>query len=210
MAVCFCGAIVLDCLVPSLSRVPLVSLMLKFFCSRLISVRVRSVLTRVPRLSPRPIVLPAVLPTVPRASVFDWRARAAFPAAIVRPIRVVDPVSVERWLVADRSLVIETDCSFPPIKLPMLRLRSVRDVERLRVSGLVTRVSGLVEPRATAERRPEGRAGERPLSRFELTAGCCACLEAEESRVPIILPIRERRLVLDSFVTFERDDRLLE
>lgn len=77
------------------------------------------------------MVPPAVFPTVPRASVFDWRPRAVLPAPIVRPIRVVDPDCVERRFVADRSLVIGIDCSFPPIKLPILRLRWVRDVERL-------------------------------------------------------------------------------
>jgi hypothetical protein len=190
-----CGTDVLDCLEPSLSRAPLVSLTLKSLLAPLISVRVRSVLrkeslglTRVSRLSPRPIVLPAVLPTLP--------------APIVRPIRVVDPVCAERGFVADRSLVIETDCSFPPIKLPMPKLRSVRSVERLlfvlgSAAVVVFReVEGLVPPKASLT--------------GELTAGCFACRQAEEFRVPIILPIRERRLAVESFSTFERDDRPLE
>jgi hypothetical protein len=193
-----CGTDVLDCLEPSLSRVPLVSLMLKSLCSWLVSVGVRFVLIRVSLLSPRPIVLPAVLPTVPRASVFDWRTPAALPALIVLPIRVVDPVSIERGLVADCSLVIGTDCSFPPIKLPMLRLRSVRSVERLlfdlgSAAELVfTKVEGLFPPKVSLT--------------GELTAGCFACLGAEEFCVPNILPILERRLAVESFSTFERDD----
>jgi hypothetical protein len=46
----------------------------------------------------------------------------------------------------------------------------------------------------------------------ELTAGCFATVGAEELRVPIVLPIRERELVVGSFFTFGMDGvlRLLE
>jgi hypothetical protein len=44
----------------------------------------------------------------------------------------------------------------------------------------------------------------------EPTAGCLASVGAKELRVPIVSPIRERRLVVSSFFAFERDGVLRE
>jgi hypothetical protein len=143
---------------------------------------------RVSRLSALPIVLSAVLPTVPRVAVFGSRTLDMLSVPIVRPIREVDLSSGERRLVADCFSVVETEGSFLPMKLPIPRLRSVRSDERLLFTfGVVERL-------------------------LELTAGCFALLGADELRVPIVLPIRERWLVVDSFFVFERDGvlRLLE
>jgi hypothetical protein len=202
MAVRCCRSDVLDVLEPSLNPATRVSPVLESLCSRLMSVRVLSVLVRVSRVPARPTLVPALLPTKPRVAVFGSRTPAILSVdlpvvlsePIVRPIRDGRSSCRDRRLVADRSLVTETDCSFPPIKLPMRELPSARSAERLpfiprTVDELVFRELEVL---------------------FELTAGCFACPGAEEFRVPIILPIRERRLVLDSFVTFERDDRLLE
>ena len=187
------------------------SLRLKSFCRIPASGRVRSVVVRTSRSAGRPIVLPAALPTFPRVSGFGSRAPATFSAdrsavllpkespglvPIVLPIRELDFIVTERESVADCFFVIETGGSFLPIILPMPRPRSVRgDDWLLLIRGEVTvldmgEVEGLVE----------------------LTAGCFAPVGAEELRVPIILPIRERWLVVGSFCIFERDGvlRLLE
>ena len=142
------------------------------------------------------MVRPVALPTVPRVAAFGSRTPAILStdrsvvllAPIVRPIREVDLSSVERRLVAGFFSVAEPEGSLLPIKLPIPRLRSVNSDDRLLFTLDV--VAGL----------------------FELTAGCFAPLGAEEFRVPIILPIRERRLLVDSFFAFERDGvlRLLE
>jgi hypothetical protein len=205
----------------------LVSPTLASRCPRLTSVRVRSVRVRVSRVPARPTSLPALLPTKPRVVVFGSRTPATFsvdlPAMlsepIVRPIRdgrspwrrrEASPGESPRPA-ADRigvgavrePPVRVADCSFwvtillsfckmgslPPIRLPIRELRSVRGVERLFI------------PRTPDELVFRG---------FELTAGCLACPGAEEFRVPIVPPIRERRLVLDWLVTFETDDRPLE
>jgi hypothetical protein len=183
-----CGTISLVVLELSLNRAALESLRLISLRSALISVRVLSVLMRVSRLSALPIVLSAVLPTVPRVAVFGSRTLDMLSVPIVRPIREVDLSSGERRLVADCFSVVETEGSFLPMKLPIPRLRSVRSDERLLFTfGVVERL-------------------------LELTAGCFALLAADELRVPIVLPIRERWLVVDSFFVFERDGvlRLLE
>jgi hypothetical protein len=144
----------------------------------------------------RPIVLPEALPTVPRVAAFGSRTPATFSAdrlvvllvPIVLPIRELDFTVRERRSVADCLFVIETDGSFLPITLPMFRLRSVRSDDWLLFT--LDEVEGLVE----------------------LTAGCLATVGAEELRVPIELPIRERWLVVGCFLAFEADGvlRLLE
>jgi hypothetical protein len=109
----------------------------------------------------------------------------------------VDLSSAERGLfVADCFSVVETEGSFLPIKLPIPRLRSVRSDERLPFTSDLDDV--------LACREVEGL--------LELTAGCFACVGAEEPREPIVSPIRERWLVVDSFFTFETDGaaRLLD
>ena len=75
-----------------------------------------------------------------------------------------------------------------PITVPMFRLYPVRFDDRLLFT--LGEVEGLVE----------------------LTAGCLAPVGAEELRVPIELPIRERWLVVGCFFAFEGDGvlRLLE
>ena len=104
--------------------------------------------------------------------------------------------SGERRLLAGCLSVTETDGSFLPIKLPIPRLRSVKIDERL------LSISGVV---AVSVCREAG-------GLFEPTAGCFACVGAEELRAPIVLPIRERWLVVGSFFAFEGDGvlRLLE
>jgi hypothetical protein len=104
------------------------------------------------------------------------------------PIREVGFASVERRLVADCFFVTDIDGSLLPITLPIPRPRSVRSVERLLFTLGV--VDDLVE----------------------LTAGCLAPVGAEELRVPIVLPIRERWLVVGCFFAFEAGGvlRLLE
>ena len=180
------------------------SLRLKSLRSAPTSVRVRSVPVRISRPSGRPIVLPAALPTVSRVSSFGSRTPATFSAGrsvvllspIVLPIRELEFTVRERWFVADCLFVIETDGSFLPIILPMPWLRSVRSDDWLlfTVGGVTIlspdEVEGLVE----------------------LTAGCFAPVGAGELRVPIVLPIRERWLVVGSFFAFERDGvlRLIE
>jgi len=196
MAVRSCGTDLLVGLEPSLNRSTLVSLTLTSLCSRLISVRVLSVVMRVSRPAGRPIVLPVALPTVPRVSAFGSRTPAILStgplvvllAPIVRPIREVDLSSDERRLVTACSFFTDIDGSLLPITLPIPRLRSVRSVERLLFT--LGGVEGLVE----------------------LTAGCLAPVGAEELRVPIVLPIRERWLVVGSFFAFEAGGvlRLLE
>jgi hypothetical protein len=174
-----------------------VPLMLKSFCRIPTSGRVRPVLVRVSRPAGRPIVLPAALPTVPRVAALGSRTPAIFPVdrlvmfsePIDRPIRDGSFAFGERRLfVADRLFVFKTDSSFLPIIVPMFRLRSVRSDERLLF--ILDKVEGLVE----------------------LTAGCFAPVGAEEIRVPIVRPIRERRLVVGCFFAFEADGvlRLLE
>jgi hypothetical protein len=127
-----------------------------------------------------------------------WRRREASPGE--NPRLAADRIGVGAVReppvrVADCSFWVTILLSFckmgslPPIRLPIRELRSVRGVERLFI------------PRTPDELVFRG---------FELTAGCLACREAEEFRVPIVPPIRERRLVLDWLVTFETDDRPLE
>jgi len=173
-----------------------VSLRLKSLRPVLISVRVCSVPMRVSRPAGRPIVLPAALPTVSRVAALGSRTPATFSAGplvvllvpIVRPIREVDFTVRERWSAADCLFVIEAEGSFLPIILPMFRLRSVRSDDWLLFT--LGEVEGLVE----------------------LTAGCFAPVGAEELRVPIELPIRERGLVVGCFFAFEAGGvlRLLE
>jgi len=173
----------LDGLKPSLNRVELVSLMLIFLLSRLISVRVLSVLIRESRLSVLPIVRPDTFPTVPRVAVFDSRTSAIFSVdrlvmfsePIDLPIRDGSFVSVERRLFAgDCLFVFETAGSLLPITVPMYRLRFTL--------------------RSPVEERSDERLPLIPVAAedlLELTAGCFAFMGAEELRVPIILPIRE-------------------
>lgn len=211
MAVRSCGTISLVVLELSFSGETLASLELKSLLSVLVPVCVRSVLTRVSRPSVRPIVLPLVLPTVPRDVVFCSRTSAFFSTGplvvpfpngstgrspIVRPIREVDLSSGERRLLADCLSVIEAAGSFLLIKSPMPRLRSVRSDERLPFTWGVVAVSVCRE------------AGGLPKP----TAGCFASMGAGELRAPIVLPIRERWLVVGSFFAFEGDGvlRLLE
>jgi len=150
----------------------------------------------------RPIVLrresrglPAALPTVPRVAALGSWAPAILSAdrlvvllvPIVLPIRELESTLRERWFVADCLFVIEIEGSFLPITLPMPRLRSLRSDDRLlftldEVDVLVLEeIEGLVE----------------------LTAGCFTTVGAEELRVPIELPIRERWLVVGCFFAFE-------
>jgi hypothetical protein len=166
-------------LVPSLSRETLVSLMPMLLLSRLTSVRVLSVWMRVPRPAVRPIVLPVALPTVPRVVAFGSRTLVVLLSPIVLPIREVDFASGERWLVADFFLDTDIDGSLLPITVPMLRLCPIRTDERLLLT--LDGVEDLVE----------------------LTAGCLAPVGAEELRVPIVLPIRERWLDVGCFFAFE-------
>ena len=114
---------------------------------------------------------------------------------IVLPIRELEFTVRERRSVADCLFVIETDGSFLPIIPPIPRLRSVRSDDWLLFT--LDGVEGLVE----------------------LTAGCLAPVGAEEllpresiGLVPIVLPIRERGLVVGSFFAFEGDGvlRLIE
>ena len=172
----------------SLDRSTLVSLIPILLLSRLMSVRVRSVPVCVSRLPARPIVRPVALPTVPRVSVFGPRTLVVLFSPIVLPVREVDFVSGERRLVADCFFVADIDGSLLPITLPIPRPRSVRTVERLLFT--LDGVEGLVE----------------------LTAGCLAPVGAEELRVPIVLPIRERWLDVGCFFAFETGGvlRLLE
>jgi hypothetical protein len=211
VVVCSCGADLLNGLVLPLSGETLCSLMPISSLCRLISVCVRSVPVRLSRPSGRPIVLrresiglPAALPTVPRVSSFGSRMPSTFSAdrpvalsvPIVLPIRELDSTLRERRSVADCLFVIETDDSFLPIILPMPLPRSVRSDDRLlsTLGGVaVLSLDGIEGP-------------------VELTAGCFATVGAEELRVPIVLPIRERELVVGSFFTFGMDGvlRLLE
>jgi hypothetical protein len=172
-----------------------VSLTLKSLCSRLISVRVRSVPMRVSRPAVRPIVLreespglPVALPTVPRVVAFGSRTLVVLLVPIVRPIRELDFTVRERGFVSDCFFVTDIDGSFLPITVPMSRPRSVLSDDRLLFT--LGEVEGM----------------------FELTAGCFATVGAEELRVPIELPIRERWLVVGSFFAFEAGGvlRLLE
>ena len=171
------------------------SLIPMLLLSRLISVRVLSVVMRVSLPAVRPIVLPAALPTVPRVAAFGSRTLVVLLAPIVLrkespglPIRDVDFASCERRLVTACFFVTDIDGSLLPIILPIPRPRSVRVDKRL----LLT------------------LAGVEDLG--ELTAGCLAPVGAEELRAPIVLPIRERWLVVGCFFTFEAggDLRLLE
>lgn len=123
----------------------------------------------------RPIVLPAALPTVPRVAALGSRMPAIFSAdrlvvllvPIVLPIRELEFTVRERWFAADCLFVIDTDGSFLPITLPMPRLLfTLGEVAVL----VLDEIEGL----------------------DELTAGCLATVGADELRVPIELPIRER------------------
>lgn len=159
------------------------SLILISLLWRLISVRVRSVLIRVSRLSVLPIVRPAALPTVPRVAVFGSRTPALFSTGflavlsepIVRPIRDGGSACGERTLfVAGCLFVFETAGSLLPITVPMSRLRfTLRSPMEERSDERLFLIPGVVE------------------GLLELTAGCFAFVGAEELRVPIILPIRE-------------------
>lgn len=110
-------------LVPSLSRSTLESLIPRPSRSLLTSVRVLSVVMRVPRVAVRPIVLPAALPIVPRVAAFGSRTPAMFSTVllvvflvpIVLSVREVDLVSGERWFVADCFFVVDIDGSLLPI-----------------------------------------------------------------------------------------------
>ena len=181
------------------SGATLVSLRLKSLCSRRISVRVWAIPVRVPRPAGRPIVLPATVPTVPRVAALGSRTPAIFSAdrlvmllvPIVLPIREVDFIVTERRFVADCFFAAGTEGVLLPITVPMFRLRStlrcpveVRSNDRLLFA--LDEVKGLVE----------------------LTAGCLALVGAEELRVLIELPIRERWLVVGCFFAFERDGAL--
>lgn len=172
-------------LVRSLNGATLASLTLKPSCSLLTSVRVLSVVMRVSRPAVRPMVRPVALPTVPRVDSFGSRTLVVLLAPIVLPIRDVDFASGERRLGSDCFFVAEIDGSLLPIILPIPRPRSVRVDERLLLT--LVGVDGLVE----------------------LTAGCVAPVGAEELCVPIVLPIRERRLVVGSFFVFETGGVLL-
>jgi len=92
---------------------------------------------------------------------------------------------------ADRLVVL-----LSPIILPMPRLRSVRTDDWLLFTLGEVAVPDLDEIEGLVE----------------LTAGCLAPVGAEELRVPIELPIRERWLVVGSFFAFEAGGvlRLLE
>jgi len=149
-------------------------------------VRVRSAGVRISRPAGRPIVLPTALPTVPRAAALGSRMPATFSAdrlvvllsPIVLPIRELEFTVRERWFVADCLFVIETDGSFLPIIPPMPRpLFTLDEVAVLDLDEIEVLV--------------------------ELTAGCFATVGAEELRVPIELPIRERWLVVGCFFAFE-------
>jgi hypothetical protein len=116
---------------------------------------------------------------------------------IVRPIRDGSSVFGERKLfVVDCLFVFGTVGPFLPITVPISRLRTLRSVERLSfIPDEVERLLSL-RGRLTAE----------------LTAGCFTPLGAEELRVPMVSPIRERRLFVACFLAFEIDGvrRLLE
>ncbi|MFC1794108.1 hypothetical protein ACFL3Q_11040 [Planctomycetota bacterium] len=162
------------------------SLTLKSLCSRLISVRVRSVPMRVFRPAVRPIVLreespglPVALPTVPRVVAFGSRTLVVLLVPIVRPIRELDFTVRERGFVSDCFFVTDIDGVFLPITVPMRRLRSVRIDDWLLLTP--GRVDSLVE----------------------LTAGCFALLGTDGLVVLIVLreesiglPIREVMLGL--------------
>jgi len=128
-------------------------------------------------------------------STFSADRLVVLSVPIVLPIRELEFTVRERRSVADCLFVIETDGSFLPIILPIPRLRSVRSDDWLLFT--LDGVEGLVE----------------------LTAGCLAPVGAEEllhreslGLVPIVLPIRERGLVVGSFFAFEGDGvlRLIE
>lgn len=93
----------------------------------------------------------------------------------------------EVWLVAHFFSVTDIDGSLLPITVPRFRVRSVRDVRLLFV---LEEVEVLVE----------------------LTAGCWAPDRIEELLAPIVLPIRERWLVVVCLFAFEAGGvlRLLE
>ena len=141
---------------------------------------------RVPRPAVRPIVLRRESPGLPVA--LPTVPRVVLLVLIVLPIRDLDFVATERSLVADSFFVAGIDGVLLPITVPIFRPRSVR-CDDLPLFAL-SEVEGLVE----------------------LTAGCLAPVGAEELRVPIVLPIRERWLVVGCFFVFERDGvlRLLE
>jgi hypothetical protein len=175
---------ILDGLEPSLSRETLVSLIPMLLLSRLISVRVRSVPMRVSRPSVRPIVLPTVLPTVPRVAAFGSRTPVTFCAdrLVVLFVPIVRPIRELDFTAGERVLV--ADCFLvTDIDGPFLPIT----VPMFRLLFTLGGVEGLVE----------------------LTAGCLAPVGAEELRVPIELPIRERWLVVGSFFAFEGDGVLL-
>ena len=138
------------------------SLRLKSLRPARTSVLVRSVVVRVSRPSGRPIVLPAALPTVPRAAALGSRMPATFSAdrlvaflsPIVLPIRELEFTVRERWFVADCLFVIETEGSFLPIIPPMPRPLFILDEVAVPV---LDEIEGLVE----------------------LTAGCFATVGAE-------------------------------
>lgn len=129
-----CDADFLNGLKLSLSGATLASLTLKSLRSRLKSARVCAVFVRVSRPAGRPIVLPAVFPTVPRVAAFDPRSPVTFCAdqlvvlfvPIVLPIRELDFTAGERRLLADCFFVTDIDGSFLPITVPIFRLRWVR------------------------------------------------------------------------------------
>jgi hypothetical protein len=104
---------------------------------------------------------------------------------IVRPIRDGISDSIERRLVAGCLfcvLVLDTDGALLPITVPMFRLLRVLREERLLF--ILDKV-------------------DEDL--VELTAGCFAPDWADVLREPIVLPIRERRFVVDSLLVFETD-----
>ena len=213
-----CGEDFLEGLNPSLTLPTLVSLTLKSLFSRLISVRVRSVLRkesiglmRVSRPSARPIVLrressglSVALPMVLREesigsrvagfgsrtpAIFSVDRLVMFSEPIDRPIRDGSFAFGERRLfVADCSFVFETNGSLLPISVPIFRLYLVRSEERLL---FILGVIGVL---------------------LELTAGCFAPMGAEELRVPMLVPIRERGFVVGCLFAFETNGflRLLE
>ena len=142
------------------------------------------------------MVLPEALPMVPRVVALGSRTPGIFSAVrpvvllvpIILPIRELDFTVTERGFVADCFFAAGTDGVLLPITVPMFRVRSVRSDDRLLLA--LGEVEGLVE----------------------LTAGCFAPVGAEELRVPIELPIRERWLVVGCFFAFEAGGvlRLLE